>query len=43
METMLSRVLGAVLQVLKPHQVEEVNCVPPASMETPEWWELEGG
>ena len=39
---MLSHVFGAVLQVLKPHQVEEVNRMMPTSTWIPDWLEPEG-
>ena len=41
-DNILSPVLGALLQVLEPQQVEEVNCVLPTSTQTPDWLEPEG-
>ena len=38
LDNILSRDLGAVWQVLKPRQVEEVNCVLPTSTETQSRW-----
>jgi len=42
MDNILSHVLADVYQVLKPHQVEEVNCVLPTSMQIPDRLEPEG-
>ena len=42
MDNILSHVLGAVLQMLKPHWVEDVNFLLPTSTETPDQLEPEG-